>query len=162
MISLKAVGMNRTNIQGFTLVEVMIVVAIIGIISLIAVPNMIGWRGERQLDGAARNFMADMQLAKLKAIREAEDVSVVFDVAGDSYQMIVDLNNNYILDAGETQFRNITMPPGITISSTSFAGDNTQFDSRGRPNIIGRVTFTNTSGTISEVFVNRVGRLRIQ
>ncbi|MCP4338063.1 MAG: prepilin-type N-terminal cleavage/methylation domain-containing protein [Desulfobulbaceae bacterium] len=153
--------MRNVDARGFTLIEVMIVVAIIGIVSAIAVPNMIGWRSERQLDGAARNFMADMQLAKLKAVREAEDVSVIINVAGDSYQMIVDLNNNYVLDAGETEFRNIIMTSGITITST-FAGDRTRFDSRGRPNIIGRARFTNTSGTTSEVVMNLVGRLCIE
>lgn len=154
--------MKRANIPGFSLVEIMVVVAIIGIVSLIALPSMIGWRTARQLDGVARNFMADMQLARLKAIREAEDVSVILNVVGDSYQMIVDLNKNYTFDVGETQFRNVTMPPGITINSTTFIGDKTRFNPRGRPNIIGRATFQSTSGAICEVFLSRAGRLRIQ
>jgi type IV fimbrial biogenesis protein FimT len=154
--------MKRGDVQGFTLIEVMIIVGIIGLVSLIAIPNMIGWRGERQLDGAARNFMADMQLAKLKAIREAEDVCVNINVAGDSYQMIVDSNNDCTFDPGETQFRNVSMPAGIIISGTTFGSANTKFNSRGMPDKAGRATFRNTAGTISQVFMNRVGRLRIQ
>ena len=154
--------MKRLNRSGFSLIEIMVVIAIVGIVSLIAIPNMISWRGERQLEGAARSFLADMQLARLRAVREAEDVSVVVNVAGDSYQMIVDSDSDYTLDAGEIQLRSRTMPTGIIIVSTTFAGDRTQFDSRGRPNIIGRATFRNTANSTREVFVNRVGRLRIQ
>ena len=61
---------------------------------------MISWRGKRQLEGAVRNFNSDMQLARIAAIREAETVSVVMDVAGGSYQIFVDYNGNYSLDAG--------------------------------------------------------------
>lgn len=154
--------MKRQNIKGFTLLEIMIVIAIVGIVAAIAVPNMIGWRGERQLEGAARSFLADMQLVRLRAVREAEDVSVVVNVAGNSYQMFVDLNSDYGFDAGEMQVRSRTMPSGIVIVSTTFAGDRTQFDSRGRPNVVGRVTFRNTANSTREVFVNRVGRLRIE
>lgn len=154
--------MKKLSTCGFTLIETMVVVAIIGIVAFIAIPNMIGWRGERQLEGVARNFLADMQLARLRAVREAEDVAVVVNVAGDSYQIFVDLDSDWTLDAGEVQVRSRTMPTGITIASTTFASDRTQFDSRGRPNNIGRATFRNSANSTREVIVNRVGRLRIQ
>ena len=150
------------NNRGVSLIEIVVVIAIVGILSAIAVPNVIGWRAARKLDGAARNFMADMELARIKAIREAEDISVVFDVAGESYQMIVDLDDDYTLDPGETQFRERTMPPGITIVSTTFSGNRTRFNTRGTPNIIGRATFGNSAGNELEVFLSMTGRLRIE
>lgn len=130
---------------------------------MIVIPNMIGWRGERKLEGAARNFMSDMQLARLKAIRESEDVAVLVNPAADSYSVFVDVDKDDAIDAGEEILRNnITMPSGIDITGTTLAGDVTRFNSRGRPNVIGRVTFQNTAGNTRQVFVNLVGRLRVQ
>lgn len=156
--------MKTPNNRGFTLIEIMVTIAIIGTVSAIAIPNMISWRGKRQLEGSARNFNSDMQLARIAAIREAETVSAVFDLANDNYQIFVDYDEDYSLDAGDgdRELRNITLPSGITISVSSFTGDNTQFNSRGRPNIVGTLTFRNTAGTTRDVVLSKMGRLRVE
>ena len=89
------------NQRGFTLIEVVITVAIVGILAMIAVPSMIGWRQERQMQGAARVFYSDLQHARFAAIREAETVSFVITVPSGDYSLFIDPNQNYALDAGE-------------------------------------------------------------
>lgn len=107
-----------------------------------------------------------MQLAKMAAIRESETVSVVFNVPGNSYQMFVDYDNDRSLDIGDgdRQLRNITMPPGVIISDCAFGfGQNyTQFNTHGRPNLIGTLTFKNTAGTTRSVVISKMGRLRVE
>ena len=70
--------MKRNN-AGFTIGELMIAIAIIAVLSAIAVPNMIGWRERAKLRGASENLRGDLQWAKIRAIRDHDDVSVVFD-----------------------------------------------------------------------------------
>ncbi len=54
---------NRKTRQGFTLVEIMIVVLIIGVLLAIAVPNFIGAR-ERSRANACRSNLRQIQAAK--------------------------------------------------------------------------------------------------
>ena len=58
--------MTPTNRRGFTLVEVMITVSIIGILLAIAIPNMVGYR-----KGAEREGCQDQMRSILSAIEEA-------------------------------------------------------------------------------------------
>jgi len=150
--------------RGFTLIELMVTIAIVGIVSMIAVPNMIGWRAERKMRGAVNNLQGDMQLARFRAIRDAENVAVVFNPGANSYTVFVDSNLSWTLDAGEDELRNVTLPVGVTLN-TNFppSGSNrTRFNSKGMPSVIGTVKLINTADAKLDLVVNRVGRLQVK
>jgi type IV fimbrial biogenesis protein FimT len=70
--------MKIFNKIGFSLLELMIVLAIMGILSAIAAPNFINYMAERRLNGAARMVMSDLMAARQKAVTQNINVTVAF------------------------------------------------------------------------------------
>ena len=80
---------------GFTLVELLIVIAIISIAALTAIP-MMSSAASMQIRSAANMLTADLEYAKSMAISRAQIYSVVFDAGADSYR-IEDKDGNPLL-----------------------------------------------------------------
>ncbi|MDO9228600.1 MAG: GspH/FimT family pseudopilin [Syntrophales bacterium] len=78
---------------GFTLLEMMIVVAVMGIMSAIATPNLMNYMAERRLNGAARMVMSDLMAARQKAVSINQEVKVSF-VSNHAYEIWNDADKN--------------------------------------------------------------------
>ena len=72
---------------GFTLVEILAVIVILGIASAIIIPQ-IGTRDDMRVKAAARTLIADLIYAQNLAISTGQTVYIRFDVAGNSYSML--------------------------------------------------------------------------
>ncbi len=72
---------------GFTLVEIIIVVAVILIAAMLALP-MFSSAGDMQVRSAANMIMADLEYAKSMAIARGQNYSVVFDTSNESYKIV--------------------------------------------------------------------------
>ena len=69
--------------SGMTLVELAITIVILGILSAIAVPGILGSIHRRGLDGASRQLTEDIRLAQSNAITKgAQARLIVFDQSG--------------------------------------------------------------------------------
>lgn len=78
--------------SGFTLAETMILMAIIGVMTTIAIPNIIEWLPKIRVNGAIRNLAADMQWTRMRAVARNNDHVICFDVEGNIYS-IYDVND---------------------------------------------------------------------
>ena len=101
--------MNIFKKYGFTLLELMMVVAIMGILSAIATPNLMYYMAERRLNGAARMVMSDLMAARQKAVTQNNKFKVFFNATNHhEYTILDDDNGNGAADTGEaTEVRDI-------------------------------------------------------
>ena len=156
--------MKRNN-AGFTIYELMTVIAIMVILSAIAVPNMISWREQAKLRGAYENLRGDLQWAKIQAIRTHAEVAVVFE------------SGRYLVNnAAGTTIRARQLAAGVVIdpdaSTVPDDPDNlnqlkTLFDSRGRcaDNSLNQPTsgvlvLQDAGGDQRQLSVNPLGQIR--
>lgn len=88
-------GQHRVDCQfgrkprenGFTLMEVMIVTAIIGITTALAVPNYIDWNARYQLRQAATEIQSQLSIARISAMSRNSVVTVNLVLSGGTVQV---------------------------------------------------------------------------
>jgi prepilin-type N-terminal cleavage/methylation domain-containing protein len=133
---------------GFTLIEICIVVAVLGILVMIAVPQVSGLVGGYRLNGAARLVLGDLQNAKMTAIQQNRSIRVTFSASSYVFAQV---------DTGATIFnRNLAGDyPNITLSNSG--GGALTLTSTG---MTSSSTVTITGGSASKtITVSSTGRM---
>ena len=153
--------------SGLTLMEIMITIAIMAIVAAIAIPSMIRWRTSSSLRGSANNLRADLNMAKMMAVRE--NALVVVNFFGNRYEIFVDngagLNaGNWNLDGDERRLRTRELPIGVSIDlgSTTFLNSRTRFNERGLPDQLGTVVLVSLNSEQNQISLNRLGHIDLQ
>ena len=121
---------------GFTLVELIIVIAILAIASLVAIP-VFSTGADMQVRSAANKIAADLDYAKGLAITHQKKYTVVFASASESYQ-VQDVNEDAIAHPLRQGLfvENLTADRRVgrvDIVSTNLNGDAVTFDYLGTP-----------------------------
>ena len=151
------------NKRGITLMELIIVMAIIAVGAVLMVPNIAAWLPNYRLKSATRDIVSSMRVAQIKAVTSNVEYRVFFNDGDKSYVIQRQTTagvNNYV-DEGGTQ----PLPSGIT-----FADDSGWFVSNKyvtfNPNstaVSGNVVLTNPKGAKKKIVVlSTTGRIRIE
>ena len=150
------------KIEGFTLIEAIIVLFIFALISAIATPSLLNWRISAKLRGAANNLKGDMERAKLKAIQENDTVKIHFTES--SYKVFKDDDGLTpgVHDPGEALYGDRTLPAGVKIDldKTNFDGESARFFGRATADP-GSAVLVNTKGSVKKVTVSGLGKISI-
>ena len=142
--------------KGFTLIEMMIVIAIIGILSAVALYGWLGYQNNLNLRTAAGEVMADIAFCKQKAVSEGINYCIQF----------VDGSPNYTINATscsaptQTQAKNLTsFGSGLTVSNTNFTSDRVSFIPRGTLlSNTGDINLNNSKGSTAQITINVTGK----
>lgn len=75
---------------GITLVELIMVMAIIGVLAGVSLPFISAWLPDFRLKAASRDLFTQMQKVRMLAIKENKDWAIVFDTANNRYHICDD------------------------------------------------------------------------
>ena len=161
--------------RGFTLIEVVIVVAIIAIVVAISMPNMKIWQVHSRVNSDARTMLGVLQQARIEAVKRNEFCTVRFNQAVGSttydYVVFFDENANRVLDAGEKTFMLDNFNYATHAASFTGGVGAAIFNSRGLPSmsavsssmIIGNVLLSNPVDNYKKkIVVSSSGRIKIE
>ena len=87
------------NDRGFSTLEVLLVVAIMGVLAVIALPRIDLYR--IQANSAIQIMSTTMVAAQREALTKQHDIILTFDVPNRRMRLIWDANSNSVVDAGE-------------------------------------------------------------
>ena len=146
--------------KGFSLFEVLVVVAILSLAGVVAIPNLIDWRSHMRLRAAATELKENLELAKAAAAKENMYIYVEFVPMEGKYRISYkDLDGNLI------PIKEERLPNDVMIDKThaqyTVTDDKTGFNSRGGANNC-TIVLTNLQKKSKFISISPIGKVEVK
>ena len=134
--------------RGFTLIELMVALAVGSVLVGLAVPSFFESTARARLQGVINELAIDLQYARSEAVRERAPVTLTVNASGTRYA---------IANATST-LKAVTLPTGVTLTADATVS----YDAlRGMaPATVFNAAITGISGNL-RVSTNAVGRVQV-
>jgi len=154
--------------SAFSLIELSIILAIIGILAVIAIPNIMEMTPRIRLNNAAQRIATDLQFARMRSITTGKECRLNYNASEDSYTIEEGNRSsgstswNIIADQEERKFNdssNLYYHKNIDIQSVS--QNPTIFTPKGLSSTTTVIQIQNDRGNKKDILVNIAGRIKI-
>ena len=146
--------------SGFTLMELMVGIAILAVLSAIAIPSAISWLSNSRFTSGVREVKAAIEDARMDAVKENTRAGVQFDNENNTYAV-----GTFDIGTGDIDWGNAAPLPARLDIEAAFGGAEALeliFNNRGMPaDGMGSIEFTSPTDDKLWIRVNITGRARV-
>lgn len=119
--------------RGFTLLELLVVLVVIGVLVSMAALSIRGAGAERHLDEEGRRFQALLGLAVQEAVLNTRELGIAFDAEG--YRFMVYTEEETWRELNDPPLRRRTLPQGMVVE-LEVDGEPARSDAREAPQVV--------------------------